>query len=132
MNRLLAFIAGLLLTTSAFAADVVTTMTVLYNGQKVYTQTNTFYGMTDEQAAALEKTGLATLDYASRRQNKNKCSTCDYSIEWTWGNNPTIITENHTYQGVNAILRTGVRWLDDRVTASEINRARGKKKPWGN
>jgi hypothetical protein len=50
----------------------------------------------------------------------------------TWPDAPTIITENMSFVGVNKTLREGVRWLDDRVTAAEINRQRGKVKPWGN
>lgn len=132
MKRILAFIAAALLSIPALAADVSATLTVMYERQKVFSQTTTFHGVTDDQAAALRQTANQTLDYASRRQNKESCKVCPYSIEWVWGNDPAIITERHTFAGTNAILRQGVRWLDDRVTAAEINRARGKSKPWGN
>ncbi len=127
MKRTLTLIALALVAAPAFAADVVSTLCVLYNNQKLYCQQNSFIGLTDEQAKALEKTGMQTLDFASRRQGKGP-----YSIEWTWAGLPTVITEGHTFGQVNQVLRQGVRWLDDRVTAAEVNRQRGKGKPWGN
>ena len=131
MKHLIAMLAAVLFSAPALAADVVATMTVKYNGQTIYSQTNSFIGLTDEQARALEKTAMANLDFASRRQSAKCGSACPYSIEWQWGSQPAVLTENHTFAQVNQILRQGVRWLDDRVTAAETNRQRGKGKPWG-
>ena len=132
MKRTLFLLALACAAFPAFAADVVATIAVKRANQAVFTQTTTFHGVTDSESAALERSAMPQLNNASQRQNKNKCNGCDWSIEWTWGSNPTIVTEQMSFSGVNKTLREGVRWLDDRVTAAEINRQRGKVKPWGN
>jgi hypothetical protein len=131
MKHVTAFIALMALSASALAADVVATMVVSNGSNKVYTVSQTFHGVTDDQARALRASAAKTLDYASKRQNKESCTACIWSIEWSWSGEPNVITERHTFAGVNGILRQGARWMDDRVTASETNRQRGKGKPWG-
>jgi hypothetical protein len=132
MKRIAIFLTALLCAAPAFAADLVTQICVTRAAQKVYCQQNTFFGVTDAEAKALQSTGMQQLNAASQRQNRNKCNGCDWAIEWTWADSPTIVTENMSFMGVNKTLRESVRWLDDRVTAAEINRQRGKVKPWGN
>jgi hypothetical protein len=133
MKRILVFAALLALSGATLAAgDVVATIAVKKGTTTIYSQTTTFHNVTDAEAAMLEKSARLQLNAASQRQNKTKCAGCDWSIEWTWGSQPTIVTENMSFIGVNKTLREGVRWLDDRVTAAEINRQRGKVKPWGN
>jgi hypothetical protein len=132
MKRLVFFLSALCFSFSALAVDIVATVAVKRAGNSVFTQQTTFHGVSDAEAKALERSAMPQLNNASQRQNKNKCSGCDWSIEWTWGSNPTIVTEQMSFSGVNKTLREGVRWLDDRVTAAEVNRQRGKVKPWGN
>jgi hypothetical protein len=132
MKRIFALLLAALLSGPALAVDVNTQLCVLYQGSKVYCQQSQFFGMTEAQARALERSGFETLDYASRRQNPETCGArCPYSIEWSWNGQPAVLTEHHTFAGVNQILRKGVQWLDARVTAAETNRQRGKSRPWG-
>lgn len=127
MKKLIAFFLGLFVSAAAFAADVTATMTVLFEGRTVYEVTNKFVGLTNEQAAGLQKTGLKQLDYASKHQDKGG----PYTIVWKWNNDPAIETPGMKFGNVNAVLRQGVKWLDARVAAAEAKERAGLKKPWG-
>lgn len=116
---------------ASYAGDVVTTIVVKKADTPVFSQTNTFHGVSDVESKSLRRSAQSQLNNASQRQNKTKCSGCDWSIEWTWGSEHTVVTEQMSFAGVNKTMRESVRWLDERVTAAEINRQRGKSKPWG-
>jgi hypothetical protein len=128
MKRFFSFLALAFLSFSALAADVVASIEVKHNGKPVYATSNTFFGVTDAEAAALQKSGIKQLDFASKHQDKGG----PYTIVWKWGSEPAIETAGLSFGNANAVMRQGVKWLDARVTAAETARKQGKAKPWGN
>lgn len=127
MRRLLALLAGISLSAATLAADVSATLTVTRDGAVVFEQTNKFVGMTDKEAAELQKSGMRTLNFASQHQDKGG----PYTIVWKWNSDPAIETQGMKFQAVNSVLRMGTKWLDDEVTKSEGKRKQGKDRPWG-
>jgi hypothetical protein len=110
MKKLL--IASLVLAcTNAIAADVMTKMVVKVGSTVRLESSTNIYGITDAQAADLRATGNKTLDMASKQQDKGGA----YSIEWTWNNEPAIVTPGMNWGAVNAVLHQGTKWLDTHV-----------------
>jgi hypothetical protein len=113
-------------TSAAFAADVTGVVTVLQGGAVVYEMTNKFVGLTDAEEAALQKSGTAQLDYASKHQDKGG----DYTIRWKWGTQPEIETGGMKAQAVLNTMRRGTWWLAEIIDKTEVN-AKAGKKHWG-
>ena len=115
MKNLIAFSVLAFSISSVSAVDVITKMVVKVDGIARLESSTNIYGLTDAQAADLKATGMKNLDYASKQQDKGG----NYSIEWTWNNEPTIITGGMRWSAVNSVLRKGTKWLDNHVLKVE-------------